>query len=70
MPCPSLTTSDEEIAHNPIGPKGCGGIGPASSLPFLEDGGASTSSRRLESEPMALATGGIGGFRPGLLEAR
>jgi hypothetical protein len=27
---------------------------------------ASTSSRRLEYAPMALATGGTGGFRPGL----
>ena len=42
----------------PIGPKGCGGMTPTSSLPFLEDARASTSSRRLELGPMALATDG------------
>jgi hypothetical protein len=43
-------------ATTPIGPKGCGGMGPASSLLLLGDGGTSLSSRRLESGPMARAT--------------
>ena len=37
-----------------------GGMGPASSLPLLGDGGTSPSSRRLESGPMTHATDGAG----------
>ena len=48
-------------ATTPIGPKGCGGMAPASSLPLLGDGATSPSSRRLESGPMALATDDAGG---------
>jgi len=47
-------------ATTPVGPKGCGGMAPASSLPLLGDGGTSPSSRRLESGPMAHATDGAG----------
>jgi len=53
-------------AATPTSPKGYGGMGASSSFPLLEDGMASTSSRRLEYAPMALVTGGTGGFRPGL----
>jgi len=48
-------------ATTPIGPKGCGGMAPSSSLPLLGDGGTSPSSRRLESGTMARATDDTGG---------
>jgi len=48
-------------ATTPIGPKGCGGMAPSSSLPLLGDGGTSPSSQRLESGTMAHATDGAGG---------
>ena len=50
----------------PTSPEGYDGMGASSSFPLLEDGMASMSSRRLEYAPMALVTGGTGGFRPGL----
>jgi len=40
----------------PIGPQGCGGMGPPSSLPLLDDALTSPASQRLEYGPMALAT--------------
>ncbi|MEE8060415.1 MAG: hypothetical protein V3T16_01235, partial [Gemmatimonadales bacterium] len=43
-------------AATPIGPQGCGGMGPSFSLPLLDDALASPASRRLEYGPMALAT--------------
>ena len=48
-------------ATTPIGPKGCGGMAPSSSLPLLGDGGTSPSSRRLKYGPMAHATDDAGG---------
>jgi len=48
-------------ATTPIGPKGCGGMAPSSSLPLLGDGGTSQSSQRLESGPMTHATDDAGG---------
>jgi len=51
----------QRSATTPIGPKGCGGMAPSSSLPLLGDGGTSPSSRRLESGPMAQATDDAGG---------
>jgi len=48
-------------AATPIGPEGCGGMAPSSSLPLLGDGGTSPSSRRLESGTMAHATDDAGG---------
>ncbi len=51
----------QRSATTPIGPKGCGGMSPPSSLPLLGAGGTSPSSRRLESGPMAHATGDAGG---------
>jgi hypothetical protein len=48
-------------AATPIGPKGCGGMAPSSSLTLLGDGETSPSSRRLESGAMAPATDDAGG---------
>jgi hypothetical protein len=57
----SSTTSNTEIGRDPIGPKGCGGVAPSSSLPLLGDGRTSPSSRLLEFGPTAPATDGTGG---------
>ncbi|MEE8385044.1 MAG: hypothetical protein V3S01_03930, partial [Dehalococcoidia bacterium] len=46
----------QKSAATPIGPQGCGGMGPSSSFPLLDDTLASPASRRLEYGPMALAT--------------
>ncbi len=43
-------------AATSIGPEGCGGMGPSSSFPLLDDAFTSPASRRLEHGPMALAT--------------
>ena len=51
----------QRSATTPIGPKGCGGMAPPSSLLLLDDGGTSPSSQRLESGPMAHATDDAGG---------
>ena len=56
MPEHRRRRATKRSATTPIGPKGCGGMSPSSSLPLLGDGGTSSSSRRLESGPMALAT--------------
>ena len=64
MPGPSSTTSNAEIARNPLAaeplaqiPVGCGGAGPSSaSLPLLDDAHTSPALRRLASGPAALAT--------------
>jgi len=61
MPEHRRRRATKKSATTPIGPKGCGGIAPASSLPLLGDGGTSPSSRRLESGPMAHATDDAGG---------
>ena len=61
MPEHRRRRATQRSATTPIGPEGCGGIAPSSSLPLLGDGGTSPSSRRLESGPMALATDDIGG---------
>jgi hypothetical protein len=61
MPEHRRRRATQRSATTPIGPKGCGGMGPFSSLPLLGDGGTSPSSRRLESRPMAHATDDAGG---------
>ena len=47
-------------AATPIGPEGCGGMGPSSSLLRLGDGTTSPLTQRLESGPMARTTAGTG----------
>jgi len=61
MPEHRRRRATQRSATTPIGPKGCRGMAPASSLPLLGDGGTSPSSRRLESGPMARATDDAGG---------
>ena len=61
MPEHRRRRATQRSATTPIGPKGCGGMAPSSSLPLLGDGGTSPSSRRLESGPMAHATDDAGG---------
>ena len=56
MPEHRRRRATQRSAATPIGPKGCGGMAPSSSLPLLGDGGTSPSSRRLEYGPMAHAT--------------
>ena len=43
-------------ARRPLRPPGYDGMGPAAALPLLDRWGASTSSWRLASSPMALVT--------------
>jgi len=61
MPEHRRRRATQRSATTPIGPKGCGGMSPSSSLPLLGDGGTSPSSRRLEYGPMAHATDDAGG---------
>ena len=61
MPEHRRRRATKRSAAIPIGPKGCGGMAPFSSLPLLGDGVTSPSSRRLESGAMALATDDAGG---------
>jgi len=61
MPVHRRRRATQRSATTPIGPAGCGGMAPPSSLPLLGDGGTSPSSRRLESGPMAHATDDAGG---------
>ena len=61
MPEHRRRRATQRLAATPIGPKGCGGMAPASSLPLLGDEGTSPSSRRLEYGPMAHATDDAGG---------
>jgi len=61
MPEHRRRRATQRSATTPIGPKGCGGMAPSSSLPLLGDGGTSPSSRRLEYGPMAHATDDAGG---------
>jgi len=61
MPEHRRRQATKRSAAIPIGPKGCGGMAPSSSLPLLGDGGTSLSSRRLEAGAMALATDDAGG---------
>ncbi len=61
MPEHRRQRATKRSAAIPIGPKGCGGMAPASSLPLLGDGETSPSSRRLDSGAMALATDDAGG---------
>ena len=62
MPEHRRRRATKRSAAIPIGPKGCGAMAPSSLLPLLGDGETSRSSRRLESEAMALATDDAGGF--------
>jgi len=61
MPVHRRRRATQRSATTPIGPKGCGGMTPSSSLPLLGDGGTSPSSRRLEPGPMTHATDDAGG---------
>ena len=61
MPEHRRRRATKRSAAIPIGPKGCGGMAPSSSLPLLGDGETSPSSRRLEYGAMALATDDAGG---------
>ena len=61
MPEHRRRRATKRSAATPIGPKGCGGMAPPSSLPLLGDGETSPSSRRLEYVAMALATDDAGG---------
>jgi hypothetical protein len=61
MPEHRRRQATKRSAATPIGPKGCGGMAPPSSLLLLGDGGTSPSSPRLESGAMALATDDAGG---------
>jgi len=61
MPEHRRRRATKRSAETPIGPEGCGGMAPPSSLPLLGDGVTSPSSRRLESGAMALATDDAGG---------
>ena len=61
MPEHRRRRATQRLAATPIGPKGCGGMAPPSSLPLLGDGATSPSSRRLESGAMSLATDDAGG---------
>src|SRR5439155_11905011 len=67
--CEARSRSDEEamLIHRrriattrapatPIGPKGCGGVGPSRCSPLLGDERASPASRLRRSGPTALAT--------------
>jgi len=61
MPEHRRRRATQRSATTPFGPKGCGGMAPSSSLPFLGDGRTSPSSRHLEYGPMAHATDDAGG---------
>ena len=70
MPEHRRRRATQRSATTPIGPKGCGGMTPSSSLPLLGDGGTSPSSRRLESGPMARATDRCWGASTGSLKSK
>ena len=51
MPERSDPTSNAEIVHNALAPKGSGGASPSASLPLLNDAPASPASRRPRIRP-------------------